>query len=105
MSIIFHIMKEEHDRLRQAEKAYSKSVKAQVQGAPRIKHIGSRDYLYLERRDGRKVVDHYIGPADSAKAHKVLESVKKRRQDMQALRRVRRDLKEVRRVLRGKREV
>lgn len=102
MSIIFHIMKEELDRLCEAEKAYSKSAQSHVQGAPRIKHIGNKDYLYLEKRQGPKVLDEYVGPADSPKAIHVIESVKQRRKDIQALRRVRKDLKDVRKVLRGK---
>ena len=102
MSIIFNIMKEEYERLCEAEKAYSKSAENEVQGAPRIKHIGNKDYLYIERRKGKRVIYKYIGAADSKKAKKVIESVKRRRKDIEALRRIRKDLKDVRKVLRGK---
>jgi len=102
MSIIFQIMKEEYDRLCEAEKAYSKSAESEVQGAPRIKRIGNKDYLYLERRKGKKVLYKYVGAADSKKALKIVESVKHRRKDIEALRRIRKDLKDVRKVLRGK---
>jgi|WetSurMetagenome_2_1015567.scaffolds.fasta_scaffold52722_2 hypothetical protein len=102
MSIIFGIMKEEYDRLREAEGVYRKSVENAVQGAPRIKHIGNKDYLYLERRDGSKVVDEYIGPAESKKAIEILNVVKRRRKDQESLKKVLHDLKDVKRVLRGK---
>ncbi len=102
MSIIFHIMKEEHDRLLEAESVYRKSVENAVQGAPRVKHIGNKDYLYLERRDGRKVIDEYVGPAESEKAVEILNMVKRRRKDQESLKKVRRDLKDVKKVLRGK---
>jgi hypothetical protein len=102
MSIIFGIMKEEYDRLREAEGVYRKSVEKAVQGAPRIKHIGNKDYLYLERRDGSKVVDEYIGPAESKKAVEILNVVKRRRKDQESLKKVLHDLKDVKKVLRGK---
>ncbi len=102
MSIIFHIMKEEYDRLIEAESVYRKSVVNAVQGAPRIKHIGNKDYLYLERREGRKVVDEYVGPAESKKAVEILNIVKRRRKDQESLKKVLHDLKDVKKVLRGK---
>jgi hypothetical protein len=102
MAIIFGIMKEEYDRLIEAERVYRKSVESAVRGAPRIKHIGNRDYLYLERRARGKVVYDYIGHAGSKKAQAVLEAVKRRNKDRDALRRIRSDLKDVRKVLRGK---
>lgn len=102
MSIIFHIMQEEYERLCEAEKAYKAAAEKEVQGAPRIKHIGNRDYLYLQKRSGGKVVDNYVGPADSRKALDAVESVKRRRKHTESLRHVRKDLKDVRKVLRGK---
>ena len=85
MSIIFGIMKEEYDRLMEAAGVYRSSVEKAVQGAPRIKHIGNKDYLYLERRNGRKVVDDYVGPAESKKAIEILTNVKHRRKDQESL--------------------
>jgi hypothetical protein len=102
MSIIFHIMKEEYDRLLEAEHVYRKSVENAVQGAPRIKRIGNKDYLYLERRDGGKVVYDYVGHAGSQKADEVLAQVKQRRKDRDSLKKVLQDLKDVKKVLRGK---
>jgi hypothetical protein len=102
MSIIFHIMKEEHDRLIEAESVYRKSVEKAVQGAPRIKHIGNKNYLYLEKREGQKVVYDYVGPADSEQAAKILDVIKRRRKDRESLKKIRADLKDVRKVLRGK---
>jgi len=102
MSIIFNIMKEEYDRLVEAERVYRKSINQIVKGAPRIKHIGKIDYLYLERRNGRKVVYDYIGPAQNEKAAEILDAVKRRRKDQVSLKKVLSDLKDVKKVLRGK---
>jgi hypothetical protein len=102
MSIIFHIMKEEHQRLLEAERVYLKHVKREVKGSPRIKRFGKKDYLYVEKREGPKVVYDYVGPANSEKALKVLESIMRRRKDADSLKKVRNDLKDVKKVLRGK---
>jgi hypothetical protein len=102
MSIIFHILKEEYQRLIEAEHVYGKSVKSLVQGAPRIKHIGNKDYLYLERREGQKVVYDYVGPANGTKALEIIDQVTRRKKDQESLRKIRRDLKDVKKVLRGK---
>jgi len=95
-------MKEEYDRLIEAERVYRNSIANEVKGSARIKHIGNKEYLYLEKRDGAKVVYEYIGAADCQKAQKTLESIKKRKKDQLALNRILKDLKEVRKVLRGK---
>jgi hypothetical protein len=95
-------MKDEFDRLVEAEGVYRKSVENAVQGAPRIKHIGNKDYLYLERRVGHKIIDEYVGPAESKKALEILNVVKRRRKDQESLKKVLHDLKDVKKVLRGK---
>jgi hypothetical protein len=102
MSTIFHIMKEEYDRLVKAEKAYRRRIRQMPQGAPRVKHISGRDYLYLARRKGPKVVYDYIGSAGSKQAVEILEKVKKRRQYASLLQDIRPNLRDVKKVLRGK---
>lgn len=102
MSVIFHIMKEEYDRLREAERVYAKSVRKEIQGAPRLKQFGRQQYLYLEKREGSRVIYKYVGRADRPKALKVLESVERRRKRQESLRKIRQDLKDVKKVLRGK---
>lgn len=95
-------MKEEYDRLLEAERVYRKSILREVKGAPRIKHNGNKDYLYLEKREGKKVVYKYVGDINSNKAIKAIASVKRRRKDQESLKRILKDLKDVKKVLRGK---
>ena len=102
MSTIFHVMKEEYERLIEADRAYRRSIKQMVQGAPRVKHIRNSDYLYLARRKGPKVVYDYIGNADSEQARKILEQVERRKRYSALLRDIHRNLKDVKKVLRGK---
>ncbi len=102
MSIIFHIMKEEYERLLEAERVYRAGIEKEVSGSPRIKSIGNRRYVYLERREGKKVVYQYIAPEGTAKANAVLESVKRRRKFEESLKRILPDLRDVKKVLHGK---
>lgn len=102
MSTVFHVMKEEYDRLIEAEQAYRRQISKMPPGSIRVKHIRKGDYLYLAHRRGAKVVDDYIGPIDSPKAQKVILQVKKRKQYEQLLKEVKHSLKDVKKVLRGK---
>lgn len=95
-------MKEEYERLIDADRAYRNSIKKMPHGSPRIKHIRNNDYLYLARRDGAKVVYDYVGAADSDDAKKIIEQVEQRRRYAKLLRDIHHDLKDVKKVLRGK---
>ena len=101
-STVFHVMKEEHDRLVAAEQLFLSKIDALPQGTPRTKKKGSGEYLYLNRREGAKVVDEYVGKVDSEKAREVLEQVEKREKLVQQLKQIRLQIKEVKAVLRGK---
>ena len=102
MSTIFHVMKEEHDRLVEADLAYRNNIKQMPHGSPRIKHIRNRDYLYLARRDGPKVVYDYIGAVESDQAKKTFEQLDRRKRFEILLKDIHRNLKDVKKVLRGK---
>jgi hypothetical protein len=102
MNTIFHVMKEEYDRLIEADQVYRHNIDQMPYGAPRIKHIRNRDYLYLARRKGAKVIYDYIGAANSERAKKVLEQIKRRKRFEGLLKDIHRNLKDVKKVLRGK---
>lgn len=102
MSTIFHVMKEEYDRLIEADLAYRHNIEKMPHGAPRVKHIHNRDYLYLARRKGVKVIYDYIGATDSERAKKTLVEVERRKRFEGLLKDIHRNLKDVKKVLRGK---
>lgn len=82
--------------------AYQAAIAGEVQGAPQIKRVGRKDYLYLARRNGSKVAYKYVGHCDDEKSRKILDSVKQRREYQELLKGVKSDLKEVRKALRGR---
>ncbi len=102
MSIIFHILQEEYDRLNQASQAYKKNISSEIKGSVKVKHIGKNDYLYVQRREGKKIIQEYIGEFHSSKARAVFESISKRKKNEASLKKVLSDLSEVKKVLRGK---
>ena len=102
MAVIFHILKEEFERLQETESSYSKAIAGMPRGTPRIQQRRNKNYLYLEYRDGKRVMHNYIGPQDSDKAKDVLEKIGQRRRFEKLLKETKSALKEVRKALRGK---
>ena len=102
MGTIFHVMKEEYDRLKEAVQLYTSEIKDLPKGKPRIKEINGIEYLYLNRREGKKIVDEYVGRADSNKASEIFTLVEKRDQLVKLRKDAQEQLIEVKKVLRGK---
>ena len=102
MAVIFHVLKEEFERLQETESGYAKAIADMPRGTPRVQQRRNKDYLYLEYRDGERVIHDYIGPKDSDKAKEVLEQIEQRRRYEKLLKETKSALKEVRKALRGK---
>jgi hypothetical protein len=102
MAVIFHVLKEEFERLQETESAYSKAIADMPRGTPRILTRRKKNYLYLEYRDGNRIIHDYIGPEDSDKAKNILEKVAQRKRYEKLLKESKSALKEVRKALRGK---
>ncbi len=81
---------------------YTSKIDELPKGKPRVKQIHNGEYLYLNRREGAKIVDEYVGKADSNRAREVLALIEKRDRFIQLRKEVREKLKEVKKVLRGK---
>lgn len=102
MSTIFHVMEEEYNRLKDAQDAYSKAILNLPKGSPCVKHIRNGSYLYLQYREGKKVIFKYIGSIDSEKSKAVLIQIDKRKRFEKLLKEAEETLHDVRKVLRGK---
>lgn len=102
MSVIFHVLKEEFERLKETEASYNKAIKKMPRGTPRIRIKGKNSYLYLEYRDGEKIMHDYVGTEDSPKAKDIMEKIAQRRRYEKLLKDTKSALKDVRKALRGK---
>jgi hypothetical protein len=102
MAVIFHVLKEEFERLQETEGGYTKAIADMPRGTPRIQQRRNKEYLYLEYRNGDRIIHDYIGPPDSDKAKVVLEKVAQRKRYEKLLKETKSALKDVRKALRGK---
>ena len=105
MGLIFSIMKEEYGRLIEAIEFYKKKVDEEernFKGSAKIRFRGKNQYLYLQRRDGKRIIHEYIGEVRSKKAIAALESVNKRKKHEKSVKDLSNTLKDVKKVLRGK---
>jgi len=102
MAVIFHVLKEEFERLQETESAYSKAIADMPRGTPRVLQRRNKNYLYLEYRDGSRIINDYIGPKESDNAKKILEKVAQRKRYENLLKETKSALKDVRKALRGK---
>jgi hypothetical protein len=102
MSVIFHVLKEEFERLLETKAGYTKAIAAMPRGTPRTRKMRKKKYLYLEYRDGDRIVHDYIGPQEGEKAKNILEKVAQRRRYEKLLKETKSALKDVKKALRGK---
>jgi hypothetical protein len=102
MAVIFHVLKEEFERLQETERGYSKAIAGMPRGTPSIHRRRDKSYLYLQYRDGDRIIQDYIGPHDSEKAKDMLQKVAQRRRYEKLLKETKVALKDVRKALRGK---
>jgi hypothetical protein len=102
MAVIFHVLKEECERLIETEAAYAKAIAAMPQGTPHVRQLRKKSYLYLQHRKGKRVIHDYVGPADGEKAKEMLEKIDQRKRYEKLLKETRSALNDVRKALRGK---
>jgi hypothetical protein len=102
MSIIKGILEEELKRLEELLVFYKEKIARIPGGSISAKERGGKRYLYLARREGKKVIFDYVGK-DVPEVRNVLNDRIRQRKGYQAkLHQVRENLKEVKKALRGK---
>ena len=103
MSIIRGILEEELKRLEDLFVFYKKKISEFPRGSISVKERSGKRYIYLARREDKKVVFNYIGK-DVPEVRKALNEKLRQRKEYQAkLRQVKENLREIERSLRGKR--
>ncbi len=103
MGIIKGILEEELKRLEELSVFYKDKLSECPRGSISVKERGGKRYIYLARREGKKVVFDYIGK-DIPKVRNALnERLIQRKEYYVKLRQVKDNLLEVKRSLRGKR--
>ena len=103
MSIIKGILEEELKRLEELSVFYKDKLSEGPRGSISVKERGGKRYIYLARREGKKVVFDYVGK-DIPKVRNALnERLSQQKEYYVKLRQVKENLREVKRSLHGKR--
>ncbi len=103
MDIINRILEDELNRLGALHDFYEKKIIESPRGSLSVKERGKNRYLYLARREDKKVVFEYIGKDVSYVRHALNEQMKQRKEYQTKLREIKENIKDVKRSLRGKR--
>jgi hypothetical protein len=96
VSIVYDVLREELDRLKEKEKAYADQLERLPKGSLVSKKINGREYHYLVYREGRHVKTKFI-KAEEVQNVSIL--VKQRKQFEMALRGIRKDCSHIRKVV------
>jgi len=103
MSVIRGILEEERDRLEELSVFYKEKIAEAPRGSISVKERGGKRYIYLARREDKKIIFEYVGK-DIPKVRDALnESIRQRKEYQAKLLQVKENLKEVKSALRGKR--
>ena len=103
MSVMMGILEEELNRLEELLAFYKQKIEEASKGSISVKERGGKRYLYLARREGKKVVFDYVGRDLPEVRDKLEERIRLRRDYQVKLRQVKENIKEVKGALRGKR--
>ena len=99
MSIIFGILDEEGQRLKEAIELYRGKMKELPKGSLWFKKRNSRKYVYLAFRDKGKVKFRYIAPVPSEKYDVIALQIKKRKEYEERIRNMKKDMSVIQRTL------
>lgn len=103
MSVIRGILEEERDRLEELSVFYKEKIAEAPRGSISEKERGGKRYIYLARREDKKIIFEYVGK-DIPKVRDALnERIRQRKEYQAKLLQVKENLKEVKSALRGKR--
>jgi len=101
VAVVMDILENERVRLVKLLTKYESQLSELPRGSISIKKRGNRDYAYLVRREGRKVVFDYVGPTSSDAVQELRRMVERRKELEDKVRQVKRNLKAVERSLRA----
>jgi hypothetical protein len=103
MSIIRGILEEELNRLEELSVFYKEKISEAPRGSISVKERGGKRYIYLARREDKKIIFDYVGKDVPEVRDALNDRIKQRKEYEAKLHQVRENLKEVKRALRGKR--
>jgi len=102
MSIIFDVIHEEYQRLKQLSEKYEIEIRNLPKGSIQRKKRNGKYYIYLSYRNKDKVICKYIGKGSSPKVQDLTGKIELRKDYEKKLKEIKKEIKEVRKVINGK---
>ena len=102
MSIVKNVLKDENDRLEKLSIKYQENISKCPQGSLSKRVKNGNEYIYLVKRESKKVVFKYVGKANSDQVKNVMNRINQRKVYESKLKKVKGDLREIKRAVNGK---
>jgi len=93
MSVIRGILEEERDRLEELYIFYKEKIAEAPRGSISVKERGGNRYIYLARREDKKIVFEYVGKDVPEVRDALHKRIKQRKEYQSKLRQVKENLK------------
>ena len=97
--VIQAVLKDELDRNQRLILRYEKEIENLPKGSVFRRKIGSQEYLYLNYRDGKKVISKFLGKSDSFNTEELVFQLNKRKEYVQLVKKLKIEQAELKKAL------
>lgn len=97
--VIQAVLKDELDRNQRLILRYEKEIENLPKGSIFHRKIGNQEYLYLNYRDGKKVISKFLGKSDSFNTEELVFQLNKRKEYVQLVKKLKIEQAELKRSL------
>lgn len=97
--VIQAVLKDELDRNQRLILRYEKEIENLPKGSIFHRKIGNQEYLYLNYRDGKKVISKFLGKPDSFNSEELVFQLNKRKEYVQLVKKLKIEQKELKKAL------
>lgn len=97
--VIQAVLKDELDRNQRLILRYEKEIENLPKGSIFHRKIGNQEYLYLNYRDGKKVISKFLGKSDSFNTEELVFQLNKRKEYVQLVKKLKIEQAELKKAL------
>ncbi len=97
--VIQAVLKDELDRNQRLILRYEKEIENLPKGSIFHRKMGNQEYLYLNYRDGSKVISKFLGKSDSFNSEELVFQLNKRKEYVQLVKKLKIEQAELKKAL------
>lgn len=97
--LIRSVFKDELERNQRLIIRYEKEIENLPKGSIFHRNIGKQEYLYLNFRDGSKVISKFLGKSDNFNVEELQSKIEKRKEYVQLVKKLKAEQKELQKAL------